>query len=95
MSKDHYFTICGEKFLWRYTQLKGNANGWTYTPDPRSPLMTRKILVHSGLSKRAKLEVEVHEFIHAANPNLSEDAVSQQGRDLARILWALGYRQLS
>jgi hypothetical protein len=38
------------------------------------------------------LEVEIHEFIHAANPTIDEEHVDQQGKDLSRILWALGYR---
>lgn len=87
MSCDHHFTIAGVKWLWRYTRLRGSAAGWTYHG--------QKVLIDERLVKRSKLETECHEFLHAANPSLSEEAVTQQARDLSRILWALGYRQSS
>jgi hypothetical protein len=92
MSEDHHFTISGDKWLWRYTNLRGQAIGWTYMPRNASGNGGRKILIHSKLTGRARLNVEIHEFLHASNPTQSEEHVSQQGDDLARILWALGYR---
>jgi hypothetical protein len=44
------------------------------------------------LQGRRRLDTEIHEFLHFANPDHSEDAVTQQASDLAKILWALGYR---
>lgn len=85
MPADHHFTIAGVKWLWRYTRLRGNAAGWTYHG--------QKVLIDQSLKKRSKLETECHEFLHAANPSLSEEAVTQQAKDLSRILWSLGYRQ--
>jgi hypothetical protein len=32
--------------------------------------------------------------MHAAHPDLDEFAVNQSARDIARVLWAAGYRQL-
>lgn len=90
--KDHSFLINGVKWLWRYTQLKGLAVGWTYMPDPKNPTMKKKVLIDDRLKGRARLNVEIHEFLHAANPTHSEEHVTQQGDDLSRILWALGYR---
>lgn len=85
MSRDHHFLISGVKFLWRYTRLRGNAAGWTYHG--------QKVLIDDRLAKRSKLETECHEFLHAANPSLSEEAVTRQAKDLSKILWSLGYRQ--
>lgn len=85
MPRDHHFSIGGVKWLWRYTRLRGSAAGWTYHG--------QKVLIDERLTKRSRLETECHEFLHAANPSLSETAVTQQSQDLSRILWALGYRQ--
>jgi len=84
MSRDHHFLIGGVKWLWRYTRLRGKAHGWTYHGE--------KVLIEERLKKRTRLCTEIHEFLHAANPNLSEEAVVNQSEDLSRILWSLGYR---
>lgn len=84
MPRDHHFLIGGVKWLWRYTRLRGSAAGWTYHG--------QKVLIDERLKKRARLETECHEFLHAANPQLSEEAVTQQAKDLSKILWQLGYR---
>lgn len=93
MPGDHRFLINGVKWLWRYTVLRGKAAGWTYWPDPKDRRVQPKILVDARLTGRARLNVEIHEFLHAANPTMSEEHVTQQGDDLSRILWALGYRK--
>ena len=87
MPKDHNFLISGKKCLWRYTKLRGKAEGWTYHD--------QKILIEERLKGRKRCEVEIHEFLHFANPNLSEEAVTLQAKDLSKILWALGYRMQS
>lgn len=86
MPSDHHFQIDHQKWLWRYSPLKGGADGWT-------EYATRKVLIHSKLKGRARLECELHEGLHATlGPTISEEAVTKTARDLARILWALGYR---
>jgi hypothetical protein len=93
MPSDHHFTIAGLKWLWRYTRLRGGANGWTYLPDHKSPLKSiRKILIDERLTGRLRLEVEIHEAMHALFPQTSEESVTDAAKDVARILWALGYR---
>lgn len=92
MAGDHHFSINGVKWLWRYTVLRGKAQGWTYMPDPKNLNVKKKVLVDTRLAGRARLNTEIHEFLHAANPTQSEEHVTQQGDDLTRILWSLGYR---
>ena len=92
MAGDHHFSINGVKWLWRYTVLRGKAQGWTYMPDPKNLNVKKKVLVDTRLTGRARLNTEIHEFLHAANPTQSEEHVTQQGDDLTRILWTLGYR---
>jgi hypothetical protein len=89
---DHHFTIAGLRWLWRYTRLRGQAAGWAYLPDLKNPQLERKILIDSRLKNRARLETEIHEALHASFPQMSEETITQAGADLARILWALGYR---
>ena len=92
MPRNHHFLINGVRWLWRYTSLKGSAIGWTFMPDPKNQFVTKKVLIDERLKGRARLNTEIHEFLHASNPTHSEEPVTQQGDDLTRILWALGYR---
>ena len=39
------------------------------------------------------LETVVHEAIHCCFPMYSEEKVTQAARDIARLLWRLGYRK--
>lgn len=85
----HTFKICGNLVSWTYTRLRGTANGWAYINRDGK---RQKVLIHTGISGRLRLETECHEFIHIANPTLDEAHVTEQARDLARILYTLGYR---
>lgn len=91
-SRDHRFLICGKTWLWRYARLVGRAAGWTIWPDEKSKDQQLKILIDSSLRGSRRLEIEIHEFLHAANPSLSEDHVAAQAKDLSVILWKLNYR---
>lgn len=92
MSGDHWFTIRGRRVLWRYARLRGQAAGWSITPDEKRPDLERKVLIDDRLKGRPRLETEIHEAIHQLFPDLAEETVGAAGRDLARILHALGYR---
>jgi hypothetical protein len=93
MSGDHLFTIRGVRVLWRYARLRGRAAGWSVTPDEKRPDLERKVLIDARLVGRARLETEIHEAIHQLFPDLDEAIVCGAGRDMARILWSLGYRR--
>ena len=91
-SRDHRFSICGKTWLWRYARLVGRAAGWTIWPDEKSKDQQLKILIDSSLRGSRRLEIEIHEFMHAANPSISEEHVAAQAKDLSSILFKLGYR---
>jgi hypothetical protein len=93
MADDHHFTISGDKWLLRFTKLRGSAAGWAYLPDPKNKQLEKKILVDSRLKGRARLETIVHEVMHVLQPTASEEHITLSARDMARILWALGYRE--
>lgn len=90
MPVDHHFTLNGdERWLLRFTPLKGDAYGITYTQKSARP----RIIIHDGLRGRHRLTIIVHELLHATFPQASEEAVEQAGKDLAKVLWSLGYRE--
>lgn len=91
-AEDHHFTIAGTVWHWRYTRLRGQAAGWAYLPDSKNPSMRPRVLIDSRLRGRARLETELHEGLHCAFPQMSEETITEVGRDLARVLHALGYR---
>jgi hypothetical protein len=88
----HHFQIRGRRVVWKYARLRGRADGWSITPDERLPDGERKVLISDKLRGRARLETEVHEALHQLFPDLSEETVTNAGRDIARILWSLQYR---
>ena len=92
MPKDHVFTLNGdERWLIRWTELKGQAYGITYTQKAKSP----RIVLHDGMRGRHRLTVLIHELLHAIFPQASEEVVEQAGKDVAKVLWAHGYREVS
>jgi predicted SprT family Zn-dependent metalloprotease len=93
MPDDHHFTVAGARWLLRFCRLKGQAAGWAYLPDSKNPRMERKILVDERLSKRARLETIIHELLHVCYPTVSEEHITESARDIARVLWTLGYRE--
>jgi hypothetical protein len=85
--RDHHFRLSDRRWLWRYSPLKGLADGWTMFAD-------RKVLINSKLKGKVRLETECHEALHAIlGPDIvSEECVTATAADLSRVLWALGYR---
>ena len=50
------------------------------------------ILVRRTQSSRMLLDVTVHEILHAARPEMSEEAVAETASTIARVLHRLGAR---
>lgn len=90
MARDHWFRLAGQRWLLRFTRLKGSAYGYTFLPGSASP----RILLDDRLRGRHKLTILVHELLHALNPTQSEEHVEEQGKAIARVLWSLGYREV-
>ena len=87
---DHQFTLnSDERWLLRFAPLKGRAYGYTYTQKSARP----RIVIHDGLRGRHRLTVILHELIHAIFPQASEETVEQAGKDMAKVLWTLNYRE--
>lgn len=83
MSDDHVFTLNGdERWLIRFTELKGAAYGLTYTRKAKHP----RIVLHKGLRGRHRLTILLHELLHAIFPQADESVIEQAGKDLAKVL---------
>lgn len=52
----------------------------------------KEIVIDSRLRGQERLQVIVHELIHAMGWHLDEEFVQESGDDLGRVLWNLGYR---
>lgn len=86
MARDHYVTLNGdERWLIRFTELKGAAYGITYTQKAKYP----RIVLHDGMRGRHRLTVLIHELLHAIFPQASEEVIEQAGKDLSRVLSTL------
>jgi hypothetical protein len=91
VSEDHTFTLNGdERWLVRFTTLEGGAYGYTYSQKSKRP----RILIHDGLRGRHKLTILTHELLHALFPTASEEHVEQAGKDISKVLYSLGYREV-
>jgi hypothetical protein len=45
------------------------------------------------LQGEEKLEVVIHELVHAAGWHIDEEFTEIFAKDVARVLWRLGYRE--
>lgn len=94
--QDHEVTIRKMPWLLRFTKLRGNANGWCFMKDEARPdSIGYKILIDTRLKwgSLAELETICHEVLHASFPDAAEEHISEAAKDLARILWSLGFRR--
>ena len=80
--------IGGKRWDLSFTRLTANRGD---CEGPHVP--NKRIRVDSSLDGEEKLEVILHECLHAADWKASEEYIEQTAIDLASILWRLGYRQ--
>ena len=52
----------------------------------------KEIRIASSLRDQERLEVLIHEMVHAAGWHIDETFVERFASDAARVLWRLGYR---
>lgn len=75
--------------LWQLRFAPNMANrGDCDAPSKRG----KEIRVSSSLRGEERLEVLIHELVHAAGWHIDETFVEQFARDAARTLWRVGYR---
>ena len=52
-----------------------------------------EVIVEQRLIGKKRLEINIHEGLHFKLPYLTEDAIEDAAADIARMLWADGYRK--
>jgi hypothetical protein len=80
-------TVLGKVWQLRFAPNMANR-GDCEPPDKRG----KEIRISSSLRGEQRLEVLVHELLHAAGWHIDESFVEQFARDAARTLWRVGYR---
>lgn len=71
----------------RFCKSPGTDRGLCDAPYNKN----KHILVHEDLRGEERLEVLIHEMLHAGVWDLAEEAVGETARDIARVLTKLGY----
>ena len=51
--------------------------------------------IKDGLTEFEELDTTIHEALHAAYPDLSEEAIDEAATDLARLLLGRGFGRIS
>ena len=75
------------------SQVQDGEFGFCDREGERGKPMT--IGIKDGLGEFEELDTTIHEALHAAYPDLSEDAVDEAATDLARLLLARGFGRIS
>ena len=83
MPDDHNVKIDGKRWLLRFTQLKGDAAGWTFFDNAARP----RILIDERARGWSRIETILHEIAHATlGPSISEEAVTELAKVQRRVL---------
>jgi hypothetical protein len=80
--------IRGKRWQLVFCDLPRRTHGECDPPD----LPNKQIRVGAKLDEKDTLETIIHEALHAADWDKTEAWIEEVGRDIARILWRLGYR---
>jgi hypothetical protein len=80
--------ILGKRWVLRFVPSLGGNRGDCDPPDRPG----KEIRIAAGLRGEERLEVLVHELVHAAGWHIDEEFVERFASDVACILSRLGYR---
>lgn len=83
-----FLTINGKRYRLRFVRYRKRLHG--ECDPPHAP--AKEIWIDERLHGEKRLEILIHEMLHAAFWWLSEESVDRVGKDLARALTRLGYK---
>lgn len=92
MRNEIAITIGKRKWRIRFVLAKEMPRDWLGSCD-HPPGRHPTIRVRRDLTDRQALEIVAHECLHAALPDLSEEAVTASASVIGRALYSLGYRR--
>jgi hypothetical protein len=81
-------TIRGKRWRLKREKIRG-AYGTCDGPNEKG----KSITIDPNISGQTELDTIIHECLHAAFWDMDEEAVSEVGTDMARILTRLGYKK--
>lgn len=84
-------TILAKRWLLRFVEGREIPGKRGDCDPPETP--NKSIRVWRELTGEERLEVVIHEILHASDWHKDEDSwIAPLAKDLARVLWKLGYR---
>ena len=88
--KSRHVTIDGRRWKMRKVRTLRRPGD---CDDPNTP--GKEIRLRDSLKGKKRLDVIMHEVIHAWDFKLDEEAVMQFGNEVSQILWDEGYRNIN
>lgn len=83
---DRVVTIRGQRWRLRFVPNLGDKDG-------ECEYGTRVIRIALGQSEVNELDTVIHEILHAAYPDLKEEAIARTSEGISGVLWRLGWRK--
>lgn len=84
-------SILGKRWKFGFVPMFKCVDGVCDSPDTEG----KGIRINRTLRDEALLETIIHECLHAADWTKAEEFIEAEARDIAHILWRLGYRKQS
>jgi hypothetical protein len=79
--------LCGKK--WRLLLAYRSKRNYGKCDAPF--VKNKAIRIRSDLNGEQRLEILIHEMLHACYWGLAEESVTHGAKDIAHVLWKLGY----
>lgn len=83
---DRIVTVRGQRWRMRFVPNLGDKAG-------ECDYGSRILRIAQGQPEAEELDTVVHEILHAAYPDIEEDAIGETGEAIAKALWRLGWRK--
>jgi hypothetical protein len=80
--------VGGRYYNLQFVRIKTDA--WGYCDPPTKPC--KRILIHKPLGSKHRLEILIHEMLHALQWHIDEKHIAEAARDIANVLDKVGYR---
>lgn len=94
MPKRLRFKLNGQPFSLRFVREDMLADGnMAECGPPRTDGKTRHIWIADNVPEKEELELCIHELLHATCWDLDEGVVERGAREMAAVLWRLGWRK--
>lgn len=78
--------------VWGFVRRKLPSGTFGLCDPPAKP--GKRISIDNRLRGRLEMDTTIHELLHAACWDLSEEAVDETATDISRALWRIGYRKV-